>query len=135
MAVREELISAIEAVVARAAATGYSSASATNDLYENYIWALCLAAARQHVALVRYEGYDERPTSSLVFRTSPGAIYSTAQPYTHATIEFPGCPPLEAHVGIRVTGKSRVLHECEVAIVDKDEARLCRANQVHPRSS
>jgi hypothetical protein len=51
ISVREDLISAIEAVVVRAAATGYSNASATNDLYENYVSALCLAAARQRRAI------------------------------------------------------------------------------------
>jgi hypothetical protein len=108
---------------------------ATNDVYENYIWALCLQAARQHGAAIRYEEFNEERVTALVFRTSPGAIYSMAQPYTHAAIEFAGCPPLEAHLGIRVTGKSRVLHECDVAVLTKDEARLCRINQVHPRAS
>lgn len=135
MAVHEDLISAIESIVASAATAGYSSATATNDIYENYVWALCLAAARQHGASIRYEDYNEQSTTSLVFRTAPGAIYSSAHPYTHAAIEFPGCPTLEAHVGIRVTGRSRVLHECDVAVVDREEARLCRANQVHPRAS
>jgi hypothetical protein len=135
MPIREDLIAAIDSVLAKAASTGYSSYVATNDIYENYIWSLCLQAARRHSAFVRYEDSNEERTAALVFRTSPGAIYSTTQPYTHAVIEFPGCPPLEAHVGVRVTGKSRVLHECDVVVLDKQEARLCRTNQVHPRSS
>jgi hypothetical protein len=135
VAVREDLISAIDNVIAKAATAGYSRSTATNDIYENYIWALCLQAARLHGASIRYEdNYEERATT-LVFRTSPGAIYSTSHPYTHASIEFGDCPALEAHVGIRVTGKSRVLHECDVAVLDKEEARLCRANEVHPRAS
>jgi len=135
MTVRDDLISAIDTVVAKATNAGYSDASATNDIYENYIWALCLRAARQQGATIRYETFNETPTNTLVFRTAPGAIYSTAQPYTHAVIEFTSCPPLEAHIGIRVTGKSRVLHECDVAVLDKTEARLCRLEQVHPRAS
>lgn len=135
MTVREDLIIAIDNVVAKAASAGYSDASATNDIYENYIWALCLRAARQQGAAIRYETFNETPASTLVFRTAPGAIYSAAQPYTHAVIEFAGCPPLEAHIGVRVTGKSRVLHECDVAVLDKIEARLCRFEQVHPRAS
>jgi hypothetical protein len=133
--VRDDLIVAIDNVVAKAASAGYSDASATNDIYENYVWALCLRAARQQGATIGYEAIDEAATSTLVFRTSPGAIYSSAQPYTHAVIEFPACPPLEAHIGIRVTGKSRVLHECDVAVLEKNEARLCRFEQVHPRAS
>jgi hypothetical protein len=133
--VREDLIAEINRIVAKAAAAGYSEPLATNDVYENYIWALCLQAARQHGATITYEDSNEAMVSQLVFRTSPGAIYSTAHPYTHAAIDFSGCPLLEAHVGIRVTGKSRVLHECDVAVLDKEEARLCRSNQVHPRAS
>ena len=108
MPVREDLIAAIDQVVAKAASAGYSSSIATNDIYENYIWTLCLQAARLHGASISYEDFDEKPTTVLVFRTSPGAIYSTVHDYTHAVIEFDGCAPLEAHVGIRVTGKSRV---------------------------
>ena len=55
--------------------------------------------------------------------------------YTHAVLDFDGCPALEAHIGIRVTGKSRVLHECDVAVLFADEAELCRLEEVHPRAS
>lgn len=135
MPVREDLIAAIDSVVAKAALSGYSNSAATNDLYETYIWSLCLRAARQYGATTAYEDWDENPVVALVFRTSPGAIYSTGRAYTHAAIEFANCPPLEAHVGIRVTGRSRVLHECDVAVLYKDEARICRRNNVHPRAA
>jgi len=72
--VRDELIAAIDRIVAKAAAAGYSSAAATSDIYENYIWALCLKAARQHGASIKYEDINEQRTSTLIFRTSPGAI-------------------------------------------------------------
>lgn len=50
-------------------------------------------------------------------------------------ITFPGSPEYEAHIGIFVTGKSQVLHECDIAIIDRAEAQKCRFNQVHPRIS
>jgi hypothetical protein len=50
-------------------------------------------------------------------------------------IDFPGHSLLEAHIGIKVTGKSRLLHECDIAVLYRDEARNCRRNSVHPRSS
>jgi hypothetical protein len=37
-------------------------------------------------------------------------------------IAFPNCPELEAHVGIYVEGRSGVLNECDVAVLDRDEA-------------
>jgi hypothetical protein len=135
MPVREDLIAAIDNIVEKVAASSYSNSTATNDIYENCIWALCLQAARQHRATIRYEDGNEKAVTALTFRISPGAIYSIAHPYAHAAIEFAGCPPLEAHVGIRVTGRSRVLHEFDIAVLDMEEARLCRSNQVHPRSS
>jgi hypothetical protein len=135
VAVQEQLIAEIENIVSAAATAGYASPLATNDIYENYVWALCLRAATAQGAVVSFQTVREESAAVLVFRTSPGAIYSTTHDYTHALLDFPNCPALELHVGIKITGKSRVLHECDVAVVERDEARLCRANQVHPRAS
>lgn len=135
MPVREDLIDEIEASISAAAGLKYNVPAETNDVYENYVWTLCIQAARSKGATVSYEDvYGGRP-SALVFRTTPGNIYSTAHPYTHAILDFAGCPMLEVHVGIRVTGKSRVLHECDVAVVYRDEAELCRQEGVHPRAA
>lgn len=136
MPVREDLINAIQAIANEAAAVGYSDPAATNDVYENYVWALCLKAAGWHDAAATYRTVRERPATSLVFRTSPGNIYSDTHEYTHAVLAFPDAtPPLEVHVGVKVTGKSRVLHECDVAVITAEEAQLCRSNRVHPRAS
>lgn len=134
MTVRDDLIKEIEKVVSQAALAGYAEPSATNDIYENYIWCLCLQAATRHSATVSYETVHGHVATTLVFRTSPGAIYSTAHDYTHAVVVFAGCPPLEVHIGVRVTDKSRVLHECDIAVIDRAEALLCRSEQVHPRA-
>lgn len=135
MAVRDELIAAITSIVSQAQAVGYADPGATNDVYENYVWALTLRAAADQGAAINYRTVHGSPASSLMFRTSPGAIYSTLHDYTHAVLAFPESPPLEVHVGVKVTGRSRVLHECDVAVIDADEADLCRFNAVHPRAS
>lgn len=135
MTVRDDLIAEIERIISAAANVGYADPVATNDVYENFVWALCLRAAAAQGALITYQTVHETQASTLVFRTTPGAIYSTSKNYTHAILDFAGCPELELHVGIRVTGRSRVLHECDVAVVDGFEAQLCRLNQVHPRAS
>lgn len=135
MPVHDDLIAAIAQIASVAATVGYADPGATNDVYENYVWALSLRAASQQSAAISYRTADGAPASSLVFRTAPGAIYSTAHPYTHALLDFPESPPLEVHVGVKVTGRSRVLHECDVAVIDSEEAQLCRANQVYPRAS
>jgi hypothetical protein len=78
---------------------------------------------------------DGNVATQFHFRTSPGYIFSQAHPYTHAEFTFPHCPELEAHVGVRVSGRSGVLHECDVAVLSKAEADLCRSASTSPRSA
>jgi hypothetical protein len=105
-----------------------------SDLFEAYILTLILQAARSEGATVTYETVFGAAPTQFFFRTSPGHIYSTLHPYTHAMIDFGVRPPLEAHVGILVAGKSQVLHECDVAVLDRAEAEECRQNRTEPRS-
>lgn len=135
MSVRADLIAQIEAGLASAKGLGYAVPGATNDIYENYVWTLCIEAARAKNANITYQDVHGNIASMLRFRTAPGAIYSKAHDYTHAILEFDGCPTLEVHVGVRVTGKSRVLHECDVAVLYRDEAEFCRSEEVHPRAA
>lgn len=135
MSVREDLLAIIEDAVLSGALLGYNEPTATNDIFENYVWTICLDAARRGGARIRYKDVYNNDASVLTFRTSPGAIYSTSQAYTHAVLDFDNCPLLEIHVGIRITGKSGVLHECDVAVLYRDEAELCRSEQVHPRAA
>ncbi|WP_157437526.1 hypothetical protein [Actinoplanes subtropicus] len=117
----------------RTTGTPYASAAEAHDIYEAYLLSLVVSVARDSQATVSYATVDGTPTTNLVFRTSPGMIYSTALPYTHAVIDFPGAPTLEAHVGVRVQGRSRVLHECDVLVLSQEEADRARGQQVAPR--
>ena len=135
MAIRPSLMQEIRAALGTSISGSLNSASAAEDLYEAYVWALVLNAARQEGFGVTYSNSKGQPVTQFIFRTSPGSIYSAAQPYTFARLDFPGCPPLEAHVGIYVSGRSQVAHECDVAVVHRSEAMTCRQNMVHPRSS
>jgi hypothetical protein len=120
----------------QAGAISYSSASAANDVYEGFLFALIIATARDSNATISYENVHGTPTTDLIFRTNPGRIYSTAHDYTHAIIRFgPNVPTLEAHVGVFVKGTSGVQHECDVAVVDALEAQACRNTGVPPRAS
>lgn len=113
-----------------------SAASDASDIFEAYVFCLVIQAARTEGAIVHYRDVYGTPNlSAFVFRTSPGYIFSTAHPYTHAVIEFPQKPVLEVHVGVRVAGKSDVLHECDVAVIQQVEAETCRQRMVPPRSS
>jgi hypothetical protein len=50
-------------------------------------------------------------------------------------ITFGRAPIVEAHVGVQVQGASGVLHECDVVVLEADEAELCRRKRVNPRAS
>jgi hypothetical protein len=50
-------------------------------------------------------------------------------------LNFPQSETLEAHLGVRIAGKSGVLHEFDVCVIRQSEADTARQNQVHPRSA
>jgi hypothetical protein len=128
----DDLIDALTSAVGDRAVS-YNSASAAWDVYEGYAFALVIRAAVAAGGYVRYEDRFGNEVNNLLFRTSPGMLYSAVHPYTHAVIHFRGCPPLEAHVGVRVQGKSGVLHECDVLVLPTAEAELSRTREVAPR--
>ena len=74
-------------------------------------------------------------TAHVRLRTTPGEIWRTTHPYTHGVLDFGTGQELEAHVGVQVAGRSQVLHECDVAVLDRAEGMRCRAEQRSPRSS
>lgn len=135
MSVETTLLNEIDRALGQAMSPSLTSASAVSDLFEAYVLTLVIEAARIEGATVSYQDRFGNPVICFVYRTSPGHIYSTAHQYTHALIEFPGKSALEAHTGVRVTGISKVLHECDVSVVRHDEAVTCRTNNVPPRSN
>ncbi len=135
MPIRPDMWADISAALGAAASANLSATSAGSDLYECYVWALVLEAARREGASIRLLNRAGLPATSFWFRTSPSAIFSNAHDYCHAEIQFSGCATLEAHIGVFVSGKSKVNHECDVAVLYKDEADTCRRESVHPRSS
>ena len=134
VALAPQLWTDIQAALAGIPAANLASASAGDDLYEGYVWSLVLEAARNEGANIRFRDRHGNVPVSFWFRTSPSSIFSTAHNYCHAEIEFAGRPILEAHIGIFVAGRSQVAHECDVAVLHKTEADICRASSVHPRS-
>ena len=71
----------------------YNSASAAWDVYEGYAFGLVIRAAVAAGGHVWYEDRFGNAANNLVFRTSPACSIPAAQPYTHAVIDFRGCPP------------------------------------------
>ena len=135
MPLRSDMWNDINVAIGSATGANLSAASAGNDLYECYVWALVLEAARREGGTIRLMTRSGVPATTFYFRTAPTSIFSVLHDYCHAELRLPRAPVLEAHIGIYVSGKSRVNHECDVAVVYQDEANTCRWNSVHPRSS
>lgn len=132
---RPALLAEINAALGASVTPSLTAASAGSDLFEAYVYSLVLRAAVREGAILRFENVDGTTPSTFTFRTSPGHLFWNNRPYTHAIIQFPNHPQLEAHLGVYVGGKSGVIHECDVAVVFRDEANTSRNNQVPPRSS
>ena|SRR5581483_7007731 len=136
MTIRPGLLASIQAILPTAISPNLNTGSQGDDLYEAYIWSVIVSAAKNKGATIEFKDVSGNPvTTDFIFRTSPGEIWWQSQRYCHAEIQFPNCPILEAHVGIYVAGRSKVRHECDVAVLLKNEADVCRARQVLPRAS
>ncbi|MQW61601.1 hypothetical protein GHK33_02485 [Sinorhizobium meliloti] len=135
MPIEDDMHTKIVDAICNLPVTNLSTLSAGEDLYEPYVWALVLEAAERMGAVISLRDRNGGAPGSFWFRTQPSGIASVAHPYCHALIEFEGCPALEAHVGIYVSGRSKVRHECDVAVLFKSEADACRDNNTHPRFS
>lgn len=105
--------------------------AAPGDVFEVYVLGLILEAARREQASISYENVNGSFQGVATFRTTPGRIWSQAQPYTHALIQFMNKPALEAHIGLYLEGKSGRIHEADVVVLPRSEAFSCRANRVY----
>jgi hypothetical protein len=113
-----------------------ASVGQANDAFEVYTLSLVLRAAAEEGAAIEFESAaGSTHPSPLRFRSAPGRIYSTAQDYTHALIEFPDGLSFEAHIGVYVEGLAGVVHECDVLVIDRSEGEFCRRNRVHPKKA
>jgi hypothetical protein len=131
---RADLVAAIQAALGSTPAS-LNQSSPGSDLYELFVFSIVLTSARDLGAAVSFEDVTGNIPAVFVARTSPGYIYSDEHQYCHAVIQFDHCPTLEAHLGIRVAGASRVLHECDVVVLLRSEALTCRQLRVQPRQS
>ena len=109
------------------------------DLYEAYLFALVVEAARVVApACVSFESGAGVPVRMLFCGTSPGRMDgASARRYTHAVVALGGDPgrDLEIHLGVYFAGTQRVPHECDIAVVLRPEGLRARGNGVYPRAS
>ena len=128
MTQRSDMLNEISTALAGLTSSYAIQPSRDYDIFEGYIFALLLEeASNVRASVVCVDTLGNTPPPVCTFRTNPGYIKSDDQ-YTYALISFPGSrkPSLEAHVGIYVAGKSKVKHECDVALLFSSEAEACR---------
>lgn len=130
---RDDLVLAIEQAIGVLQSV-YRGNADESDLYEASLLVVCLEAARSAggTALLTQDGRN--PAASLRFRRSPGNVWSGD--FTYVLVGFPGTQKkLEIHLGVFVAATtSKVAHECDVAVLDHQEAERSRRAMVHPRS-
>jgi hypothetical protein len=128
------LLQAIRQTLGSAVPPNLTSKSKGFDLYEAYIFTLGIEACKKLQLPVVYRNQDGSPASIFRFRTGPGSLARGV--YSHAEIWLGAQKPtLEAHVGVKVMGLSKVEHELDFSIILKEEADFCRRNDVLPRHS
>ncbi|MDX8056334.1 hypothetical protein SK571_43760 [Lentzea sp. BCCO 10_0798] len=130
---RDDLVADIERAIG-VLETTYRTSADESDLYEISLFVLCVDAAKSAGGTVMLTQDGRSPASELRFRRSPGNLWSVG--FTYALVSFPGTQKqLEIHGGVYVaSGTSRVPHECDVAIIDRQEAERSRLGTVYPRS-
>lgn len=128
------LVAAFQAALATPVAT-HTAATKSYDLYELYLFGVCVEAARSIGLTVDFVDANGNPVPNLVFRTSPSSISTTTQPFTHALLSSNGTIRLELHLGIYVRAASGVSHEGDVVVLDVGEAARARALSTDPRIS
>jgi hypothetical protein len=132
---RRDLIDAIRAQLQPLVNPAITKRQSASDLYEAYLLALVIRAAKAEGASVSYRNRTGVAATDFVFRTAPGLINSSARDYTFAHIDLGSRRgPLEAHIGVRISGKSRVLPEGDVILLPESEAARARSRNLAPRS-
>lgn len=118
--------------------TSGASPTPGNDLYEAYLFALVVEAAKANGYTVSYMTASGKSATRFHLRRSPGRLASSgsaASPFTHAVLSYPSRPELELHTGVFVVGKSKVAHEADVLLLSREDADRCRTWNTDPASS
>jgi hypothetical protein len=129
-----ELLNAIrhELTVIHASVPGLYRRRA-DKAYEVFILARAARALRRIGAHLEARDRNGTPTSRLVIRLAPGAIYSPASAPGYVFVNYEG-RQYEIQNGILVSGASGIEHELDVCVLPHRHADECRLRSKHPLS-
>jgi hypothetical protein len=113
----------------------HSESTPKYDLYEVYLFGLCIQAAESIGMEVSFKDASGVSTQTLLLRTSPSSIWSHAQMFTHAVLSLHRSPMLEVHLGVYLRAPSGVSHEADIVVIEAAEAARARVQQDDPRIS
>jgi len=111
----------------------HSALTSGYDLYEVYLFGLCIEAAGSIGMSVSFRDVNGVTKDALILRTSPSSIWCQTQQFTHAILSWRGRERLEAHLGIYVKAGSGVSHEADVVVIEAAEAAKARVQRNDPR--
>jgi hypothetical protein len=113
----------------------HSGSTPRYDLYEVYLFGLCIQAAETIGMSVSFHDIAGASTNTLLLRTSPSSIWSQTQQFTHAVLGVHGSARLEVHLGVYVKAGSGISHEADIVVLEAIEAARARVQQNDPRVS
>lgn len=100
-------------------------------LYEVFALSCVVRALVRIGATLEARDGDDRRVTSLGFRLGPGRIYGSASGAGFLNVTYGGSE-YELHTELQVLGTSKVPHELDVCILEKNAARQCRRNRIDP---
>lgn len=135
------LLTDVEAALGTAVTLDYANKAKQHDLYEAYVLTLLLQAANDEGWTLQLRDGWGHPVTSAVFRLGPGRLPSRR--YTLVHMSKLGRPDLEAHLGVKVSGRTpvgvsaatvsrRLLHEFDLIVLPASDADACRAGNADP---
>lgn len=136
-----DLLKAIEGTLGMAVDLGYAAKAEQHDLFEAYVLTLLLEAAKGAGWSLSLRDGSSRKVATPIFRRGPGRLPSPN--FTFALMTKPGKRDLEAHLGVKVAGRTAVgvsastmsgslLHEFDLLVLPATDAAMCRAANADP---
>lgn len=129
----DELRTSVESTLGPLSAA-YRGPADASDLYEAALFVTAVQAAEQAGGRCLLTADDKNPATELTFRRHSSRLWTGN--FTYSLVSFPDrSKQLEIHLGVYVVGTSGAVHESDVAILERREARRSRGGGLHPRQS
>lgn len=100
-------------------------------LYEIFILMCLVKALRKIGATFEIRDSKDIPSGKLVFRLGPGVIYSPTTTSSFVLVTYKSAQ-YEIQNSLYVLGQSKVSHELDVCLIEREDAQYSRSNGIDP---